>query len=80
MKLITRHQWTEATHIFVFMISSETRNHKPYALPVQCLLIASFRDAQARDLVNNIVAAMKQKEMKVAGTSFITPSVKIYVN
>lgn len=80
VKLITRHQRTEATHIFVFMISSETKNHKPYyALPVQCLPIASLRDAQVRDLANNIVAAMKQKEMKVAGTctSFIIPRVKV---
>jgi hypothetical protein len=68
VKLITKHQRTEATHIFVFMISSETRNRKPYALPVQCLPIASLKDAQVRDLANNIVAVMKQKEMKVAGT------------
>ena len=65
VKLITK---TEATHIFVFMLSSETRNRKPYALPVQCLPIASLKDAQVRDLVNKIVSVMKQKEMKCVGT------------
>ena len=44
-ELITKHQWTEVTHIFAFMISSGTRNRKPYALPVQCLPIASLKDA-----------------------------------
>ena len=68
VKLITKHQRTEATHIFVFVISSETRNRKPYALPVQCLPIASLKDAQVRDLANKIVAVMKQKGIKVAGT------------
>ena len=34
----------------MFMISSETRNRKPYALPVQCLPIASLKDAAVRDL------------------------------
>ena len=67
VKLITRDQRTEATHIFVFMISSEIRNRKPYALPVQCLPIASLKDAQVRDLANKIVAVMRQKGMKVAG-------------
>lgn len=80
VKLITRHQRTEATHIFVFMISSETRNRKPYALPVQCLPIASLKDAQVRDLANKIVAVMRQKGMKVAGTiimSFNTSRIRV---
>ena len=34
---LSRHQRTVATHIFVFMISSEQREAKPYALPVQCI-------------------------------------------
>ena len=66
VKLMTRNQRTEATHIFVF-ISSEIRNRKPYALPVQCFPIASLKDAQVRDLANKIVAVMRQKGIKVAG-------------
>lgn len=36
IKSITRFKRKPATHIFVFMISSELRDKKPYALPVQC--------------------------------------------
>ena len=35
---LTRQKRTPATHIFVLMISSELRDVKPYALPVQCVL------------------------------------------
>ena len=49
------------------MISSETRQNKPYALPVQCLPISSLKDVQARELCNHIVAAMVERGMKVAG-------------
>ena len=34
---LTRQKRIPATHIFVLMISSELRDIKPYALPVQCL-------------------------------------------
>ena len=49
------------------MISSETRQNKPYALPVQCLPISSLKDVQARELCNHIVASMVERGMKVAG-------------
>ena len=64
---MTRDKRTEATHFFVFMVSSEIRNRKPYALPVQCHPIASLKDAQVWDLANKIAAVMRQKGMKVAG-------------
>ena len=37
IKSITRYKHTAATHILVFMISTEDRHKKPYALSVQCL-------------------------------------------
>lgn len=37
VKGISRFRRTAATHLFVVMISSELRNKKPYALPIQCL-------------------------------------------
>ena len=80
VKLITKHQQTEATHTFVFMISSETRSRKPYTLPVQCLPTASLKDAQVRDLANKLVAVMKQKGMKVAGTIIISIVVQYIKN
>ena len=51
----------------VFMISPESRNHKPYALPVQCLPITALKDQQCRELANQIIAAMVKRNMKVVG-------------
>ena len=67
MKKLSKYQRKAATHIFVFIISSETRQNKPYALPVQCLPISSLKDVQACELCNHIVAAMLERGMKVAG-------------
>ena len=67
VRRLSRHKRTAATHIFVFMISAESRNKVPYALPVQCLPIASLKDKQCRELANHIVAAMAERKMRVAG-------------
>ena len=67
VKKLIRHQRTAATHIMVFMISTESRNHKPYALPVQCLPITALKDQQCRELANQIIAAMVKRNMKVVG-------------
>ena len=37
VRRIFRFKRTAATYVIVVMISSELRNHKPYALPIQCL-------------------------------------------
>ncbi len=68
VKKLSRHQRNAATHIFVFMISPESRSRKPYALPVQCLPIRGLKDQQARELANKVIAAMVERNMKVAGT------------
>ena len=69
VKLLSKHQRTVATHIFVIAIGTESRNRKPYTLPVQCLPIGCLKDQQARDLANKVIAAMKERDMKVAGMS-----------
>ena len=43
-----------ATHIFVIMISSELRNRKPYALPVQCIPYAGLNEESMRRLINEL--------------------------
>ena len=55
VKKLSKHQRTPATHIFVFMISPESRNKKPYALPVQCLPIGSLKDKQVRGLADKVI-------------------------
>lgn len=56
-----------AAHIFVFMISSEQRDTKRYAVPVQCVPYASLKDSECRQLTNAIIGEMKKRGMKVAG-------------
>ena len=67
IKGVTRHQRTPATHILVFMISSEERRKKPYALPVQCVPYKTLTDSKIRSLANEIVSEMKKRKMNVAG-------------
>lgn len=64
---LSRHQRTPATHIFVMMISSDQRDVKPYALPVQCLPYHSINQQQMRQLVSKLVKEMVSRGMKVAG-------------
>lgn len=71
VKKLSKHQRKAATHIFVFMISSEARSQKPYALPVQCLPICGLKDKQARELANCLVSAMVKRGMKVAGMWYV---------
>ena len=40
-----------ATHVFVFLVSEERRNRKPYCLPVQYIPYHSLKDQYVRDLI-----------------------------
>lgn len=68
IKGVTRHQRTPATHVLVFMISSEDRRKKPYALPIQCIPYKGLTDAKICWLANNIISEMVKQKMNVAGT------------
>ena len=57
--------------ILVFMISSEDRRKKPYALPVQCVPYKGLSDCKVRDLANNIISEMVKRKMNVAGNSIV---------
>ena len=58
---LSRHQCVAATLIFVMMISSEYRNIKPYAIPVQCLPYHSINTQQMRNLVSQLIKEMVSK-------------------
>ena len=67
LQSVYRFHRVAATHIFVLMISSEQRDRKPYALPVQCIPYTSLRHGVCRQLVNNLISEMTKRGMKVAG-------------
>ena len=68
---LSRQQRVPASHIFVIMISSEKRNIKPYAIPIQCLPYASMNSSTMRRVLSNIVRLMKDRNMMVAGTMHV---------
>ena len=53
--------------MFVVLISSELRDKKPYALPIQCLPYAGLKENDMRRIVTNIVKEMVGRGMKVRG-------------
>jgi len=68
IKGVTHHQRTPTTHVLAFMISSEDRRKKPYALPIQCIPYKGLTDAKIHQLSNNIIAEMVKRKMNNAGT------------
>ena len=67
-KRITHFKRIPATHIFVLMISSDTRNKKPYALPVQWFPYAGLKESDIRRLISNLCSTMVSLGMKISGT------------
>ncbi|XP_065917202.1 uncharacterized protein [Dysidea avara] len=67
IKGVTRHQRTPATHVLVFMISTEDQRRRPYALPVQCIPYKGLTDAKIRELANKLIVEMSKRKMNVAG-------------
>ena len=53
-----------ATHVFLLMVSSELRNHKPCAVPVP---YSGLKESDIRRLVTMLVQEMIHLGMKVAG-------------
>ena len=62
---LSRQKRTPATHIFVIMISSYERKHKPYAIPIQCIPYTSMVHSTTCHVLNNIVQLMKERNMTV---------------
>ena len=64
---VFRFKRVAASHVFVMMISSELRNKKPYAVPIQCLPYAGLKETNMRSMVRLVVQEMVKQGMKVAG-------------
>ena len=63
----TRMRRIPATHLLVFMISPESRDKKPYAIPVQCIPYSGMSQNTICGLANHLIAEMTSRGMKVAG-------------
>ena len=67
VKRLSKFQRTPATHVFVVMVSSELRNRKPYALPVQCLPYCGMNEKDIRRIISNLIREMVKLGMSVRG-------------
>jgi len=56
-----------ASHVFVFMSSSNLHDRKPYALPVQCLPYAGLKEVDIRRLITDLCRSMVSFGMNVSG-------------
>lgn len=61
VKRVIKYRREPATHVLVVLISPEERNKKPYALAVQCIAYKSIKDAEIRQIYNNVVKEMTAK-------------------
>ena len=71
MKSVTRFKRIPATHIFIVMLSCELRDHKPYAIPVQCLPCKVLKESEIRRIINNVLKEMTARKMSGTGEFFI---------
>ena len=80
VKALYRWKRTAASHVFVFMISSELRNKKPYALPVQCVPCVGLKENDIRQLTNKLIAEMVKRKMEVVGTCCLTIHLHVHAH
>ena len=52
--LFVKRRQPAATHVFIFLLSDECRDKKPYCLPIQYVPYHSLKDQTVRELTNNI--------------------------
>ena len=52
---------TNTCLLLVVMISAEDRKKKPYAIPVQCIAYKGLKDAEVRNIANNVIREMHKR-------------------
>lgn len=67
VKGLTTKKREAASHLFLFMISDELRNFKPYAVPVHVLKYKSITDAKMRELKEELRKAIIECGMTTVG-------------
>ena len=80
--LLAFHRWTvhfkrsPASHVFVFMLSSDHRDRKPYALQVQCLPYGGLKEVDIWRLITDLCRTMVSFGMNVSGAHYEIVSTK----
>lgn len=67
IKRVTKFKRNAATHVFVFMISSELRDRKPFAIPIQCIPYKGLGEENIRTLTRAVITEMVAHGMKISG-------------
>ena len=67
LKNLFKKKRTAASHVLVFMISTEKRNERPYAIPVMYVPCQVLRDQFERDLCTEITLKLQAKGIDVIG-------------
>jgi hypothetical protein len=65
--LFVKRRQPAATHVFIFLLSDECRNKKPYCLPIQYLPYHSLKDQTVRELTSKIRVEMAKLDMLAIG-------------
>lgn len=66
--LFVKRRQPAATHVFIFLLSDEQRNKKPYCLPIQYVPYHSLKDQTVRELTNKIREEMANLGMLSIGS------------
>ena len=78
IRSLYRHKRTPAIKVYVLMINNETRQAKPYALPIQLLPYASLNTNTMQRLLQDIVQSMTVRGMNVVGKSDFVLSMVVF--
>ena len=70
--LFVKRRQPAATHVFVFLLSDEQHNKKPYSLPIQYFPYYSLKDQTLRELTNSIRKEMANHGMLSIGMKNIS--------
>ena len=70
IKCITWFKRIPATHIFVIMLSCELRDHKPYAIPIQCLPCKALKEGDIRRIISKVLKEMTTRKINVLVSFF----------
>ena len=69
--LFVKRRQPAATHVFIFLLSDECRDKKPYCFPIQYVPYHSLKDQTVRELTNNIRKEMGNLGMLPIGVFIV---------